>query len=313
MKQKLLLPLLVLAMTMLPLTASPENSSTDSPPRPSSIDLQGHRGARGLLPENTIPAFLYALDAGVTTLEMDAVINAEGHVYVSHEPWMSAEICSHADGRKVSVQEEKSLKIYTMSDDEVASYDCGSRGHPRFPQQRPMKVAKPLLNDMFEAVRLRTAASGRQPVRFNIEIKSDPRGDGLFHPEVGQYARLLYDLLQQNNVVERTSIQSFDPRALEAAHVIDPQVSLVLLVENHNGFETNLRRLSFTPDIYSPDSALVDKKLITAAHALGMQVIPWTVNDEPSMRSLLDLGVDGLITDYPDLGLRVVAEIQPGQ
>jgi len=277
------------------------------------FDLQGHRGARGLLPENTIPAFLYALDLGVTTLEMDVAINAEGSVILSHEPWMSAKICSHPDGHKVKKNEAESLKIYTMSDADVAGFDCGSRGHSGFPKQQAMQVSKPKLIDVFKAVSLRSAETGREPVLFNIEIKSAPEGDNVFHPEVDQYARALYDVLQQNGVLERTSIQSFDPRALEAAHLIDPDVSLVLLIENRKSFQKNLDRLSFKPDIYSPSYKRVNEKMIEDAHAQNIKVIPWTVNDEKTIRKLIALGVDGLITDYPDLGVRVLADIQQEQ
>jgi len=277
------------------------------------FDLQGHRGARGLLPENTIPAFLYALDLGVTTLEMDVAINAEGSVILSHEPWMSAKICSHPDGRKIKKNEAESLKIYTMSDEDVAAYDCGSRGHSGFPKQQAMPVSKPKLIDVFKAVSLRSAETGREPVLFNIEIKSAPEGDHIFHPEVDQYARALYDVLKQSDVLERTSIQSFDPRALEAAHLIDPDVSLVLLIENRKSFKENLNRLSFTPDIYSPNYKRVNKDMLEAAHSQDIQVIPWTVNTEKGMRKLIAMGVDGLITDYPDLGVRVLADIQQEQ
>jgi len=228
-----------------------------------TIDLQGHRGARGLLPENTVPAFLRALDLGVTTLEMDAVINAEGNVILSHEPWMSAKICSYPDGRKVKRSEAKSLKIYTMSDEDIRGFDCGSRGHPDFPGQKAMQVSKPLLSEVLDAVRSRSAETGREPVLFNIEIKSTPQGDGVFHPPVDQYARALYGVLKQYGVVDRTSIQSFDPRALEAAHNIDPDISLVLLVDNRKSLRKNLNQLSFTPDIYSPNYKLVNKKMIS--------------------------------------------------
>lgn len=285
--------------------------TADSPKK--MIDLQGHRGARGLFPENTIPAFLYALDLGVTTLEMDVVINTEGNVYLSHEPWMSAKICTHPDGRKVNQAEAKDLKIFNMNDEEILGYDCGSRGHPDFPRQKAMKVSKPLLSDVFAAVSQRTTESGREPVLFNIEIKSAPEGDGVFHPEVDQYARALYDVVKQYDVIERTSIQSFDPRALEAAHLIDTDISLVLLVENRESFQNNLSRLSFTPDIYSPGYKRVNKEMIEAAHSQKIRVIPWTVNDEKAMRKLVALGVDGLITDYPDLGISVLADIQQNQ
>ena len=279
-----------------------------------NIDLQGHRGARGLLPENTIPAFLHALELGVTTLEMDTAINAQGHVVVTHEPWMSAKICSHPDGRQVSTEEEKSLRIYAMSDRQVASFDCGSRGHPDYPRQRAMAVSKPLLDDVFRAVAKRLdilkRGDGSGEVLFNIEIKSLPEGDRVFHPEVKEFASALYKVVQENDVVEQTTIQSFDPRALEAMHEIDPYISISLIVENNQGLKTNLDRLSFTPQVYSPYYKLLDRAEIDKAHTQGIKVIPWTINDKKTMLEMLELGVDGLITDYPDLGVEVLAEIQ---
>lgn len=289
-------------------------SGTGQGARQPVFDLQGHRGARGLLPENTIPAFLHALDLGVTTLEMDTVINAEGHVVVSHEPWMSARICSHRDGRVVTEDEERNLRIYTMSDLEVAGFDCGSRGHPDFPRQQAMAVAKPLLRDVFLAVASHADAgkcrAGFDPVLFNIEIKSQPGTEGVFHPEVFEFANVLYDLLQEFEVLERTTIQSFDVRALEAVHQINPQLSTSLIVDNPQGLLANLRRLSFIPAIYSPYHALLDRQQIDAAHTQNIRVIPWTINDENSMRRLIGMGIDGLITDYPDLGMEVLGSIQ---
>jgi glycerophosphoryl diester phosphodiesterase len=282
-----------------------------------AIDLQGHRGARGLVPENTIPSFLRALKLGVTTLEMDVAINAEDHVVLSHEPWMSATICSHPDGRKITKNEEKSLRIYAMSDAQVAGFDCGSRGHPDFPRQQAMPLSKPLLGDVFQAVAKQSSASGRTAVRFNIEIKSRPQGDRVFHPEVREFATILYGVIKEHGVLEQTTVQSFDPRALEAVHSIDPQVSTAFLISDSRDFEKNLALLSYVPEIYSPDYTLVDKELILAAHARNIQVIPWTVNDADTMRELLAWGVDGLITDYPDLGIEVLSEHaserKPGQ
>ena len=281
------------------------------------IDLQGHRGARGLMPENSIPAFILALDLGVTTLEMDVAINAEGHVVISHEPWMSAQICKHGDGRTITEEEEKSLRIYAMSDAEVASFDCGSSGHPGYQQQQSMRVAKPLLSDMLLAVTQHIKDTDREArfgqVLFNIEIKSLPQGDRIFHPEVMEFASILYQLIDEHQIIGQTTIQSFDTRALEAMHEIDPDISIALLVENQDGLEHNLSLLSFTPQIYSPDYKLLDQAQIDTAHAQNILVIPWTVNDASSMRELVALGVDGLITDYPDLGVRVLAEIQQAQ
>lgn len=279
----------------------------------ANFDLQGHRGARGVLPENTIVAFLYALELGVTTLEMDAVINAQGHVVVSHEPWMSASICSHPNGDAVSKEEEMGLKIYAMSDADVAGYDCGSRGNSRFPEQQKMAAAKPLLSEVFKAVAEAEAHSQRQPVQFNIEIKSRPDGDKIFHPLVDEYAKLLINTIKDHGVVERTSIQSFDPRALNATHSIDSHITTVLLVQNKDSFQKNLDGLNFLPNIYSPYFKLVNAQLISDAQVKNIQVIPWTVNQEKDMRTMINLGVSGIITDFPKRGMGIVAELEDMQ
>jgi glycerophosphoryl diester phosphodiesterase len=276
----------------------------------SDFDLQGHRGARGLLPENSIPAFLLAFDLGVTTLEMDTVINADGAVVVSHDPWMSAAICSHPDGRAVLETEQADLRIYAMSGAEMAGFDCGKRGHRDFPRQRPLPVTKPLLRDVFAEVASHAARPGGKrrggPVRYNIEIKSRPEHDDRFHPRVERFASLLYAVVNEFGQVENTTVQSFDPRALEAVHRIDPQISTSLIVDNTGGLQTNLARLGFTPAIYSPQFALLDRRQTDAAHALGIRVIPWTVNDVDDMRKLIGMGVDGLITDYPDIAMNLL-------
>ena len=304
---------ILMVMTDYLLPGNPSKQEASVIMETPGIDLQGHRGARGLLPENSIPAFLYALDLGVTTLEMDVAINARGYVVLSHEPWMSAKICSHPDGRPVTEDEERSLRIYNMSDAEVAGFDCGKRGHPDFPGQKAMPVSKPLLGSFFQAVALRELETERSPILFNIEIKSSPEGDGTFHPRVKDFASALHGVLAEHDTLDRSSIQSFDPRALEAMHEIDPRVAIVLLVANEDGLDRNLARLSFKPKVYSPFYKHLDKAQINTAHARNIQVIPWTVNDETSMKDLLAMGVDGLITDYPDVGIKVLAEVSKDQ
>lgn len=274
------------------------------PTPPSSFDLQGHRGARGLLPENTIPAFIRALELGVTTLEMDAVITRDEQVVVSHEPWFSSLICSTPSGQPVPEDEERQHRIYELTYEEVAQYDCGSRGNPRFPRQEAMPVAKPLLRDVIAAAEAYTAEHGLPAVQYNIETKSTPAGDGVFHPGPEAFTRLLYDVLVETGVKDRTILQSFDVRTLRVGRVLDASWRLALLIGGgeDRGLEANLEGLGFTPHIYSPDYRLVDTALLKAAHGRGMQVIPWTVNTQEEMLRLQALGVDGLITDYPDLG-----------
>ncbi len=271
-----------------------------------AFDLQGHRGARGLSPENTLPAFRRALELGVDTLEMDVVVNADNHVVVSHEPWMSSAICSHPDGRPVTVAEERELNIYHLDDATLTAYDCGARQHPDFPRQRPEPARKPLLAEVFEAVRQYEEANPGRAVRFSIEIKSRPEHDGVYHPPVEAFAQALSDVIGTFGMQPRTAVQSFDPRALEAIHRSDPGLQTVWLIGNRLSPEENLDRLTFTPDIYSPHFERVDPQLAPLLQARGIGLIPWTVNEVADMQRLIGWGVDGLITDYPDIALDVL-------
>jgi glycerophosphoryl diester phosphodiesterase len=172
-----------------------------------------------------------------------------------------------------------------------------------------MPVSKPLLRDVIAAAEAYTAEHGLPAVHYNIETKSTPAGDGVFHPEPEVFTRLLYDVVVEAGVKDRTILQSFDVRTLQVGRALDPSWRLALLIGQgeDRGLEANLAALGFTPHIYSPDYHLVDAALLDDAHGRGMLVIPWTVNTEEEMQHLQALGVDGLITDYPDLG-RVLLE-----
>ena len=185
-----------------------------------------------------------------------------------------------------------------MSYEEIAAFDCGSRGNPRFPDQEPRAVQKPLLSEALRAIENHS----ERTLQYNIEIKSKEDGDGVFHPDVDTFAELLYEVLAEQDLLNQVTIQSFDPRSLEAVRRIDSQVTLAFLVSNELGLEANMDRLSFIPQAYSPNHNLVDRSLIDSVHGLGMAIVPWTVNDSDRMKELLYLGVDALITDYPDRG-----------
>jgi glycerophosphoryl diester phosphodiesterase len=278
---------------------------------PPSFDLQGHRGARGLLPENSVPGFIRALEIGVTTLEMDVVVAGDSTIVVSHEPWMLHEICSLPDGTSISAEEEQSHRILDLVYEEVGRFDCGSRGHERFPGQTPVSASKPRLRDVVRAAEDYAVQQRLSRPLHNIETKIQPGWEVHLVPDALSFTRLLSEELDELGVKDRTVIQSFDPRTLRAARELDPEWQTALLVagEIDEGLDQNLRLLGFVPDIYSPDYALVDSTLLAQAHAHGMRVIPWTVNDAEDMKRLIDLGVDGLITDYPDLGSDLVVEI----
>jgi glycerophosphoryl diester phosphodiesterase len=277
------------------------NTNTTMSATPIATDWQGHRGARGLLPENTIPAMLKALEYPVTTLECDLAVTSDSQLVLSHEPWMSAEICSHPDGKPVTDAEAEQLLIYQMPLSKVKTFDCGKRGHPRFPRQMAMPAIKPALAQMVEAVDAYCKAQHRSLPNFNIEIKSEPEWYGQRCPEPKVFARLLLQELNRLGITARTCIQSFDPAVLNEVHAQAPEVITAFLVENPEGVEANLQRLTYTPPIYSPDYKLLQADIVTVLHKKSMKVIPWTVNDPETMQTLLKWGVDGIITDYPDL------------
>ena len=275
-------------------------------PVPTGFDWQGHRGARGLLPENTIPAFLHALEyPDVRTLELDLAVSKDHQLIVSHEPWFNSDICRQAGGTPIAKGETEKFLIYQMTAAEIRAFDCGSWGNPRFPHQKPVAAHKPTLRETVEAVR---TAFPKKQVRWNIEIKSRPEWDGLRTPPVQEFARLVVDELRALGLEQDANVQSFDPRALQVMRTLNPGLRMALLVENLNSLDSNLTRLGFTPEIYSPYYLLVDEKLVRRCREYGMKLIPWTVNEVPAMRRLVRLGVDGIITDYPDRIRRVSAE-----
>ncbi len=264
------------------------------------FDVQGHRGARGLKPENTIEAFITALDLGVTTIEMDLAVTKDKQLVVSHEPWMSAEICTGPAGNSFTTKEEKKYNIYQMTYAEVKQFDCGMKGNEKFPEQTRMAAVKPLLHDVIVSVEDHIRSISRYEVDYNIEIKSDEDGDNKFHPSPEEFSDLVYDFLDQYLPWDRIVIQSFDFRVLKYWHEKHPDVRLAALVENLKSIDHNLGELGFTPSIYSPNYKLLSREKVEYLHHKKIRVIPWTVNEIKDMLSLKGMGVDGFITDYPD-------------
>jgi len=264
-------------------------------------DIQGHRGCRGLMPENTIPAMRRALDLGVTTLEMDIAISQDKQVLLSHDPFMNADFVYRPDGQPIAKSDEQNLRLYSLPYAEIRRYDVGSHGNPKFPRQQKLLTYKPLLAEVIDSAEAHARRTHRPAPYYNIETKTTPAGDGVAHPAPEEFVRLLLAVIAKKGIQQRVIIQSFDPRTLEVVHRTQPKLRTALLVENQDDLTKNLGRLSFVPTIYSPKYQLVNKELVQACHQLSVQVIPWTVNTPVELAKLLQLQVDGFITDYPDL------------
>lgn len=280
-------------------------SSGAEAPRPA---VHGHRGCRGLRPENTLPAFLHATALGVDALELDVVVSADGQVVVSHEPWMSATICLDPAGRRIAPAEEARHNLYQLPYATIRRYDCGQLPHPSFPEQQSVSAYKPVLREVVAQVDALTTHLGRPPMQFSIEVKSTPAGDGLWHPPPAVFTGLVLAEMQLLNLVSRTTLLSFDERLLREVRAQLPGVPLCLLVENTRPpLRQQLATLGFIPAVYGPHYGLVTEALVKETRRLGLQLVPWTVNDLPTMRRLIELGVTGLTTDYPDRLLGVLS------
>lgn len=290
------------------------------------LDIQGHRGARGLLPENTLPAFARALSIGVTTLELDCAITRDGVVVVSHDSTLNPEITRGPDGKWIT---RNDLAIAQFTFDELQQFDVG-RIDPaceyakRFPHQQAIDgTHMPRLADVFALAR----TAGNDAARFNIETKISP-----LHPErtvaPDAFARALIAEIENDGLAARAMIQSFDWRTLavvrrEAQHIKtsylsaqQPFMDNILAHETSSPWNAGLHVSQFGGSvprmihaagggIWSPCSVDVNAAVINEAHALGLKVAVWTVNDEADMQRMMALDVDGIISDYPDVLRRV--------
>jgi glycerophosphoryl diester phosphodiesterase len=270
-----------------------------------NFDIEGHRGARGLVPENTIPSFLKALEYGVDTLELDVVISRDNQIVVSHEPWFASIISLDKNGQPIPEEKEKEHNIYKMSYSEIKLYDVGSLGNKNFPEQQKMKVYKPLLKDVFGEVQKYVRKNKLKPVRYNIEIKSNPAGDNVYHPAASVFARMIYDEVLTHKMRKNVIIQSFDVRPLQELRKLPVKLPLALLVMNKDGIEKNLEKLGFRPDTYSPHFSLIDEATITYCRTRKIKIVPWTVNEIVDFERMKKFDLDGIITDYPDRAVKI--------
>ncbi len=265
-----------------------------------NLDIQGHRGCRGLIAENTIRGFIHAIDIGVHTLEMDVVISKDNEVIVSHEPFFHHEISTHPEGLLITEVNERDFNIFKMTLPEIQKFDVGSKLHPRFPLQDTFKTFKPSLKQVVDSVETYIASQRLLPVRYNVEIKHDKASDGIYNPDAATFTNLVYKELKNLGILHKCTIQSFDPECLNVLYLMDSTVTTAFLVDNHESFMMNLQKLNYKPSIYSPNFHLVDNHVISYCHSQNIKIIPWTVNETDDISSMISAGVDGIISDFPD-------------
>jgi glycerophosphoryl diester phosphodiesterase len=267
----------------------------------SNIIKQGHRGCRGLMPENTIEAMKKALDLGVHVLELDVVISKDKQVIVSHDPYLSAAITLKPSGDTVSVEEQKRFILYAMPYSEIRTFDVGRKHNVQFARQQNFPAYIPLLSELIDSVDRYAMEKNLPPPNYNIEMKSQEKTDGINHPGPQEFVDLVVGVCKSRKLLGRMNIQSFDARPLQVIHNKYPDITLAYLTANTKTVAENLADLGFVPPLYSPYYKTVDKSAVQFCHEKGIKVIPWTVNSKEEIAALIDLGVDGIITDYPNL------------
>lgn len=280
-----------------------------------AFDLQGHRGTRGLEPENTLAAFERALEIGVTTLEMDAAITADGVVVVSHDPALNPALTRDAQGRFLNGRGPliKSLTFAELQAYDVGRHDAASTYGRQYPQQQARDGQRlPTLASVFDRIK----ALGADQVRFDIETKVFPtRPDETLAPE--PFVKALLGVIRDAGMTDRVMIQSFDWRTLALVQQLQPGMQTMYLTSRGNfdtldgGTWTAGRLLRDHPSvghmvkaaggtIWAPNFRSLTEADLKTAQQLGLKVIPWTVNEQADADRLIGWGIDGIISDYPD-------------
>lgn len=268
------------------------------------VEIHGHRGDRGHFPENSIPAFLSALKKGVDVLEMDVVISKDKKVVVSHEPFMASLYMLQPDGKSILNNEARNFNLYQMDSGVIKQFDAGSKINPKFLQQQKIKTYKPLLSEVISVVENFIEKHQLSSVKYNIELKSEVEDYGIFQPEPEEFVYLVTQVLKDHQIENRVILQSFDIQILEKIHQQYPSFTLAYLVEDGEA-TANLKKLSFKPSIYSPHFTLVSSQKVKKLQQQGIKVIPWTVNTTKDLQQMMEFGVDGIISDYPELAINI--------
>lgn len=257
-----------------------------------STQIQGHRGSRGTHPENTIPAFAEALATDATVLEFDLGMSKDGQLVISHDPILNNKICRKSEGTPLS----QKVILFKKNLKELKKYDCGAMINPRFPQQKTiLNTQMPTLEEFFVWLKKQK----RSNIELNIETKisEDQKEKPTASPKA--FAAELARVLKKHNAVQQTVVQSFDFRSLKEIRKILPNVKISLLIWKQKWTEVAREIQRLQPNIISPPFKWLTPQIVSEIHKRKLLVIPWTVNKPSDWQKMIDLKVDGIITDYP--------------
>jgi glycerophosphoryl diester phosphodiesterase len=255
----------------------------------NTVMVVGHRGCRGVMPENTIESFRESIKRGVDGIEWDVVVNGDGQLVISHEPYFHRDFCQDPQGN--DIQDESIYNIFKMSQDEIDGFDCGTKFYQNFPDQQKMKTTKPLLADVVKSL------PEIKRKRIFFEIKSDESEYGKSQPFPSDYAELILNEVKEYGLAS-IRYMSFDKNILEELHKIDPKLNLVYLSEK-KAIKKSLEQLSFKPNSVGLYYKTINKRNIDLLREQNIGVYAWTVNNADEAHEMMDFSIDGIITDYP--------------
>lgn len=260
----------------------------------------GHRGCRGLMPENTIASFIRAIELNADALELDVVITGDKKVLISHEPWINSKICLDKNGNTIAPEIGEKINLYHLSYEEIKKFDCGLKIHPDFPEQHKLKAVKPLLDEMLLAVKEHCRMKNMSLPVFIVEIKSDEKEYDIRQPDPHEFVARVMETLSLHLTSSHYLIQSFDRNILKVVHEKYSEVMMSALNESVSNTSDFFKILEFLTPYYSPQFEFVNNETMRFCRERGIEVFAWTVNNKSDAAKLTSLGVKGIITDYPD-------------
>ena len=265
------------------------------------VDVQAHRGGAGLMPENTLEAMIAAVDLGVNTLELDLVLSGDGQVVVSHDLYFHPRYSIRPDSSLV-IRGEPREWLYNMSYEDIRKYDVGSRKTEVWPDKVCFPAVKPLVSELIDSVESYTRKNSLSPMRYNIEVKSNAgSAEGVDWPDYKVLSDACMEVLLSKQLGDRLVVQCFDVRALNYMHSKYPEVKYSYLVgEEATDLDAALALLDFTPTWLSPHYSVTNEDLVKMCHEKGMRIVTWTVDKTDDIKEMLSLGVDAIISNYPD-------------
>lgn len=262
--------------------------------QPKRILVEGHRGARWVLPENTLPGFRHAIEVGADYIELDVAVTKDDVLVISHDLELNPAICKGPDGLSSVVRQ--------LTVAETKQFDCGWKANASFPSQRALPGTRmPTLAEALETL----APLGT--FKFNIEIKSNPARPELTPPPT-ELARMVLTQIRKHKIEQRVIVQSFDFRTILALKDMAPEIPRAALWSTKGDSFLDVAKRAGDVEVLSPNLSLVTPENVKAAHAAGFQVVPWTANQPDEWKLLIEADVDGIITDNPQELLRYLRE-----